>query len=36
MMCTTNEWREFNKDRGRKSLRDKVSKLILTYRFWKK
>nr|CAN77268.1 hypothetical protein VITISV_032497 [Vitis vinifera] len=22
-MCTTNEWREFNKDRSRKSLRDK-------------
>ena len=36
MMCTTNEWREFNKDRRRKSLRDKVSNLILTYRFWKK
>ena len=27
--CTTNEWREFNKDRSRKSLRDKVSNLIL-------
>ena len=36
MMCTTNEWREFNKDRSRKSLRDKVSNLILTDRFWKK
>ena len=35
-MCTTNEWREFNKDRSRKSLRDKVSNLILTDRFWKK
>ncbi|RVW41384.1 hypothetical protein CK203_095183 [Vitis vinifera] len=35
-MCTTNEWREFNKDRSRKSLRDKVSILILTDRFWKK
>ena len=34
-MCTTNEWREFNKDRSRKSLRDKVSNLILTDRFWK-
>ena len=30
IMCTTNEWREFNKDRSRKSLRDKVSNLILT------
>ena len=29
-MCTTNEWREFNKDRSRKSVRDKVSNLILT------
>ena len=36
MMCITNEWREFNKDRSRKSLRDKVSNLILTDRFWKK
>ena len=36
MMCTTNEWREFNKDRSIKSLRDKVSNLILTNRFWKK
>ena len=35
-MCTTNEWREFNKDRSKKSLRDKVSNLILTDRFWKK
>ena len=35
-MCTTNEWREFNKDWSRKSLRDKVSNLILTDRFWKK
>ena len=35
-ICTTNEWREFNKDRSRKSLRDKVSNLILTDRFWKK
>ena len=35
-MCTTNEWREFNKDKSRKSLRDKVSNLILTDRFWKK
>ena len=36
MMCTTNEWHEFNKDRSRKNLRDKVSSLILTDRFWKK
>ena len=28
-MCTTNEWREFNKDGSRKILRDKVSNLIL-------
>ena len=35
-MCTTNEWREFNKDRSKKSLRDKVSNLILTDQFWKK
>ncbi|RVW14995.1 hypothetical protein CK203_090444 [Vitis vinifera] len=27
-MCTTNEWREFNKDRNRKSLRDKVFLLM--------
>ena len=32
-MSTTNEWHEFNKDRSRKSLRDKVSNLILTDRF---
>ena len=36
MMCTTNEWHEFNKDHSRKSLRDKVSNLILIDRFWKK
>ena len=36
MMCITNEWREFNKDRRRRSLRDKVSNLILTDRFWNK
>ena len=36
MMCTRNEWREFNKDQSKKSLRDKVSNLILTDRFWKK
>ena len=36
MMCTTNEWREFNKDRSRQSLRTKVSNLILIDRFWKK
>ena len=35
-MCTTNKWREFNKDRNRKCLRDKVSNLILTDRFLKK
>ena len=35
-MCTTNEWHEFNKDRNRRSLRDKVSNLIVTNRFWKK
>ena len=35
-MCTTNKWREFNKDRNRKGLRDKVSNLILTDRFLKK
>ena len=34
-MCTTTEWREFNKEKGR-SVRDKVSNLILTDRFWKK
>ncbi|KAL6329791.1 hypothetical protein AAG906_037498 [Vitis piasezkii] len=27
-MCTTNEWCEFNKDRSRKSLRDKVFPLM--------
>ena len=36
MMCTTNEWCEFKKDRSKKSLRDKVFNLILTNRFWKK
>ena len=36
MMSTTNEWCEFNKDRSKNSLRDKVSNLILTDRFWKK
>ena len=35
-MCTTNKWREFNKDKSKKSLRDKVSNLILTNRFWEK
>ena len=35
-MCTTTEWREFNKERSRRSVRDKVSNLILTDRFWKK
>ena len=34
-MCTTTEWREFNKERS-KSVRDKVSNLILTDWFWKK
>ena len=33
IMCTTNEWHEFNKDHSKNSLRDKVSNLILTYRF---
>ena len=33
MMCTTNEWHEVNKDRSRRSLRDKVSNLILIDRF---
>ena len=33
MMCTTNEWREFNKYWSIKSLRDKVSNLISTDRF---
>ena len=32
-MCTTIEWREFNKEMGRRSVRDKVSNLILTDRF---
>nr|CAN66135.1 hypothetical protein VITISV_038472 [Vitis vinifera] len=27
-MCTTNEWREFNKDRSRKILRDKVKLFV--------
>ena len=35
-MCTTNEWREVNKDRSIRSLRDKVSDLILNDQFWKK
>ena len=35
-MCTTNECREFNKNKSRKSLRDKVSNLILTDQFWNK
>ena len=35
-MYTTNEWHEFNKDRSRRSLRDKESNLILTNQFWKK
>ena len=29
-MYTTNEWHEFNKDRSRRSLRDKESNLSLT------
>lgn len=29
-MCITNEWREFNKDMSKRSLRDKVSNLIIT------
>ena len=35
-MCTTTEWHEFNKERSRRSMRDKVSNLILIDRFWKK
>jgi len=35
-MCTTTEWREFNNERSRRSVQDKVSNLILTDRFWKK
>ena len=31
-MCTTTDWREFNKERSR-SVRDKVSNLILTDQF---
>ena len=34
-MCTTSEWREFNKDRSR-NVRDELSNLILTDQFWKK
>ena len=33
MMCTIKEWRGFNKNRSRRSLRDKVSNLILTDQF---
>ena len=33
MLCTTNEWCEVNRDRSRRSLRDKVSNLILINRF---
>ena len=36
MMCTINEWREFNRERKRRSVRDKVSDLILIDQFWKK
>ena len=32
-MCTTTEWRKFNKERSRRNVRDKVSNLILTDRF---
>ena len=35
-MCSRNECHEFNKDRSKRSLRDKVSNLILTYRFQKR
>ena len=35
-MCTTDEWREFNKDKKRRKTRDIVSNLILTDQFWKK
>ena len=33
MMCTTNEWREFNKYQSKRSLKDKGSNLILINRF---
>ena len=36
MICTTDEWLEFNKDQSIKSLRYKIFNLILTNRFWKK
>ena len=36
MTCTKNEWHEFNKDRSRRNLRDKVSNLILIDRFLNK
>ena len=32
-MCTTTEWREFNKERSIISVRDKVFNFILTDRF---
>ena len=34
IMCIINEWHEFNKDRSKKSLKDKVFSLILTNQFW--
>ena len=35
-MCTTNEWREFNRERTRRSAATKVSDLILADRFWQR
>jgi len=32
-MFTTTEWREFNKERSKRSVREKISNLILTDRF---
>ena len=34
-MCATTKWREFNKEKSRRSVRDKFSNLILIDRFWK-
>ena len=35
-MYTKNKWHKFNKDQSRRSLRNKVSNLIQTDRFWNK
>ena len=35
-MCTTIEWRKFNKESSRRSVRNKIFNLVLTDRFWKK